>query len=299
MRGDDRNLVKVDESYAGGDFEDRLWLFWRRQKNNIIILIGLACLGVIGWQGWKLYQQHLVDQLQAEYQKADGGPGLLAFAQAHPDITLGKLAQLEAADAFYKDGKFADAAKAYTDAIALWGTETYGQRARVGLAMSLLQNNDASGAHQQLESLAKDTQAVAYYRAEAAFDLAILDAKAGDQKDVLQWIEQIKSLKDQSWINEATTFINVLSTAPGSGLGATANPVPVKPISLTNNASPMPAASSTPAAPASVAQPPVSSAPAMKPASPSSAPAPASSSTPPASTSGFDLTPLLKASGNN
>jgi hypothetical protein len=288
MRGDDRNLVRVDDKYAGGDFEDRLWLFWRRQKNNLFAVVGLLCLGVIGWQGWNLYQQHLVDQLQSEYQAAEGGPGLLAFAQAHPETTLGKLAQLEAADAFYKDGKFADAAKAYTDATTVWGTENYGQRARVGLAMSLLQNNDASGARQQFEALAKDTQAVAYYRSEAAFDLAILAAKSGDKKEAGQWLDQINSLKDQGWINEANTFLNMISSAPANTNEAVGDNAPTaKPLVLTNSAtSAKPSASPTPVAPASMAKPPA--------AAPASTPAPA---TPAAS--GFDLGPLLKASGNS
>ncbi len=286
MRGDDRNLVVVDEKYAGGDFEDRLWLFWRHQKNNLLILAGLACAGLIGWQGWKLYQQNVAEKLQSEYQAAEGGPGLQAFAQAHPGTTLGKLAQLEAADAFFKDGKFADAAKAYTDATTIWGTETYGQRARIGLAMSLLQNNDISGAHQQFEALATDTQAVAYYRSEAAFDLAILEAQAGNQKDVGQWIDKIKSLKDDTWINEANTFIDMVSSLPGSKmLPAGSSAAPAKPLVLTNSVtSAKPATAKGP-----ITQPP-SSAPATPPAS---TPAPAAPSN-----SGFDLTPLLKASGS-
>jgi len=299
MQGDDRNLVVVDESYAGGDFEDRLWLFWRRQKSNLLIAVGLAFVGVIGWQGWKLYQQHAADQLQAEYQAAEGGPALLAFAQAHPDTTPGKLAQLEAADAFYKDGKFADAAKAYTDAVTIWGSENYGQRARVGLAMSLLQNNDANGAHQQLEALAKDTQAVSFYRSEAAFNLAVLSAQTGNQKDVDQWVDQVKSLKDPTWGNETTTFLDMLSSAPGAKISnAASSPAQDQPLVLTNTAtpasSPTTAVTATPAPTvmaAPVAQPTVTTPTTAAPATPASPTAPS----PPSD--GFDLSGLQKAVG--
>ena len=33
---DDRNLVVVDEDFANADAEDRLWLFWERNKNLIV-----------------------------------------------------------------------------------------------------------------------------------------------------------------------------------------------------------------------------------------------------------------------
>jgi len=286
--GDDRNLVVVDQSYAGGDFEDRLWLFWRRQKNNLFLAAALVCVGVIGWQGMKLYQQHVADALQAEYQAAEGAPALLAFAQSHADTTFGKLAQLEAADAFYKDGKFADAAKAYADAATVWGLENYGQRARVGVAMSLLRNNDAAGAHKQFEALANDTQSVAYYRSEAAFDLAVLDSQAGNPKSAAQWMDRVKSLKDPTWLSEITTFTQLISTFPGANPPAT--PTSEKPLVLTNTTAPTKPAASVSATPAAAA--PTASAPKAPAAKP--APAPAAATT----TGGFDLTPLLKAAGS-
>jgi hypothetical protein len=287
MRGDDRNLVVVDDSYAGGDFEDRVWLFWRNQKGNLLLVAGLILVGVVGWQGWKAYQQHVADQLQADYKAAQDGPSLLAFAHAHPDTTFGKLAQLEAADIFYKEGKYADAVPAYTDAIAIWGTENYGQRARIGLALSLLQNNDPVGAHQQLESLAKDTQSVAFYRSEAAFDLAVLEAQAGNQKNVAQWVAQVNTLKDDTWIKETNAFIDILTAAPGSNLSAAAansiktsgSTTPAMPITLTNEPAAEPAAKATAT---TTTEPPAA-------AVPASTPAPA------ADTGFFDLSKLQKA----
>jgi len=251
LEGDDRNLVVVDENYTGGDMEDRMWVFWKRQQGNILRLATVACLGVIGWQGWILYQQHAANQLQTEYQALDGASSLLSFAQSHPDNTLGKLAQLEAADAFYKDGKFADASKAYAQAAAIWSTETYGQRARLGQALSQLQSGDATGGRQQLEALAQDTQAVDNYRAEAAFNLAVLAIQSHDKATASKWLDKVKTFKNsQSWSSEATTLSQIIVTLDGTtGTAAEA------PIKLTNSPS-----DTKPAVPAQAPASPASSA---------------------------------------
>jgi len=247
LEGDDRNLVVVDENYAGGDMEDRLWLFWKNQKGNIIRLATVACLGVIGWQGWVIYQKQADDKLQAEYQSLDGASALLSFAQSHPDNTFGKLALLEAADTYYKDGKFSDASKAYTQAATIWSSETYGQRARLGEALSLLQSGDANGGRQQLEALAQDTQAVENYRAEAGFDLAVLAFHAGDKATATKWLDKVKTFKNsQSWESQASGLQQIITT-----LGGTPD-TSATPIKLTNTPSE--------AKPAAPAQTPASSA---------------------------------------
>ena len=53
--GDDRNLVVVDEDFVNADTEDRLWLFWERNKGIIVkgtfgVVVGiLAFLAYFFW----------------------------------------------------------------------------------------------------------------------------------------------------------------------------------------------------------------------------------------------------------
>ena len=53
---DDRNLVVVDEDFANADAEDRLWLFWERNKNLIVRGTTAVVLAIIGAivvnEGW-------------------------------------------------------------------------------------------------------------------------------------------------------------------------------------------------------------------------------------------------------
>jgi len=285
LPGDDRHLVAVDENYTGGDSEDRLWLFWRKQKNKIYGVICVASVGIIIWQGWNIYQSHVEANLQAEFSAAADAPALAAFAQAHADTVLGKLAQLESADTLYKAGKFKDAADAYAKAVTMLADDDKSARARLGQAMSLLQAGDVHGGTQTMEALTNDTSAVENMRAEAAFDLAILAAQAGDKDTTTKWLNHLKEFKDSNiWGGQAATLSEILpllgdvKLVSGGAISTTpkitALPAPaVNATSATKSAAP----STTPAP----AVPPVMAVP------PASAPATTATAAPKAAPGGF------------
>ncbi len=231
LQGDDRHLVAVDESYAGGDFEDKMWLFWRKQRVNLVRLLVAVAVAVVVWQGWNFYQAHEAATLQADYQAASGAPALLAFAQAHPQATLGKIAQLEAADALYKDAQFKQAADAYAQAATLLGTDEKGQRARLGQAVSLLQSGDAKTGGELLEAIANDASVVESYRAESAYYLAILAAQAGDNDGAAKWIDRVKEFKDaNAWSSQASTLGEIVPLLKDitTKTGSTSPPAPAE-----------------------------------------------------------------------
>jgi len=274
LPGDDRNLVTVDENYSGGDAEDRLWLFWQKHRNKVFYAVMVVSVAVILWQGWRIYQAHVATALQAEFSAASGPPALIAFSQAHPDTTLGKLAQLEAADTLYTDGKFKDAADAYAKAATLLGSDEKGQRARLGQALALLQSGDSKSASQMLETLAHDTSIVDNYRAESAYFLATLAAQAGDNAAVAKWIELVNQFKGSEWskmagvLNEILPLVGDVKMVSG---GAITPPKlsPVAAPSLAPKGASAAAAAST--APATAAKPAASATPTTTTAAPKAA----------------------------
>ena len=210
-QGDDRHLVAVDESYAGGDFEDRLWLFWRKQRANLVRLVVAIAVVVAGWQGWLAYQTHAVASLQTEYAALSGAPALLAFAQAHPQAALGKIAQLEGADALYADGKYQQAADAYAQAASAWGADDKGQRARLGEAVATLQAGDSKKGTELLSALTNDASATENFRAESAYYLAVLAVQNGDSATANKWLDRVKEFKNANgWISQAATLGEVM-----------------------------------------------------------------------------------------
>ncbi len=214
--GDDRNLVVVDQSFAEADFEDRAWLFWQKQRKVIFGLVALACLGGLGWGGWYLYQKHAQAELQAAYQLLDGPAAYQAFAQAHPDTGLGRMALLQAADDLYTQGQFKEAAPVYAQAASAWQGEPVAQRARMGHALALLLGGDAAGGRQELETLASDNAVLDNFRAEAGYYVAVLSLQAGDIAGAHGWIERVAGLPEAgSWGHEATDLAQI---APSLGL---------------------------------------------------------------------------------
>jgi hypothetical protein len=256
-----------------------MWLFWRKQRENIVRLLVAIAVVVVGWQGWNFYQEHEAASLQADYQAASGAPALLAFAQAHPQAMLGKIAQLEAADALYKDAQFKQAADAYAQAATQWGADEKGQRARLGEAVALLQSGDTKTGSELLETLANDASAVESYRAESAYYLAILAAQAGDNDGATKWIAQVKEFKEaNAWISQASTLSEIVPLLKGVTTKTGYTPPPAAVTSLTP-ATVTPAETPAPAAmiaPKPAAVP--SAAPSGPPAAPSSKPAPANGS---------------------
>lgn len=272
LDGDDRHLVAVDESYAGGDLEDRMWLFWRKQRANIVRLLVAIAVAIVVWQSWNLYQEHAAANMQADFSAASGAPALLAFAQAHPQADLGKIAQLEGADALYKDSKFKEAADAYAQAATLLGTDDKAQRARLGHAIALIQSGDAKTGGELLEALTNDASALENYRAESAYYLAVLAAQSGDPAGAAKWTDRVKEFKTNNpWISPASTLDEVVPLLSDIKIETGYNPPkpPPTPVGLPLTATP----TATPVPAAAISAPPASA-----PAATSSAkPAPAKS----------------------
>ena len=112
---DERKTVILDEDLEGVDLEDRVWLYWKRNRNFIIFTIVAAFAIVIGVQGWKMYKASSSDTLAAAYAAANTPEKLAEFAKAHSGTTLAGVAQLQNADTAFNAGKFADAQKLYSE----------------------------------------------------------------------------------------------------------------------------------------------------------------------------------------
>ena len=45
--GDDRNLVLVDDDFQDADFEDKVWLFWRRHGKKTVAIAALVFFAIV------------------------------------------------------------------------------------------------------------------------------------------------------------------------------------------------------------------------------------------------------------
>ena len=189
---DERKTVVLDEDLEGVEFEDRVWLYWKRNKTFLLTSIALAFAVVIGVQSYKMYRAKARSDLAAAYCAAATPEQLAQFAAKNSGKALAGVALLQNGDTFYSEGKFAEAQKAY-DAAAkpLAGTELEG-RALIGAAACVCAQDASKGA-EAFKAVFENKNIDAAYSAQAGYLFGLACRKVGktaEAKDAFKKVSQ-------------------------------------------------------------------------------------------------------------
>lgn len=192
--GDDRNLVVVDEDFANADAEDRLWLFWERNKGVIVRGTTAVVVGIIAYLAYFFWNESRREALGEEFTACQDEAARRAFASRHPGEALAAVALIDVADDLKKAGKFADAAKAYDEADRLAGqagktpaVRALGTRARLYAGLCRIEAGEA-GADKAIAAVADDADAPETLRGFAMLTLAHLAVAKGDAAEASKWL---------------------------------------------------------------------------------------------------------------
>lgn len=226
--GDDRNLVRVDETYVAPGFEDRLRIFWEKNSKTVMTVCVVVLVAIIAKGGWELLQAQKEKGIAADYAAAGNDSAKLkSFASSHEGHALAGASYLRLADEAYAAGKFADAAANYEKAAADLKEGPFAGRVRLGLAVSKLQSGNAAGAEADLKVLANDVGLLKAVRAEAAYHLATIAAGAGKNDEVAKLADQIMTIDPQgTWSQRAMMLRATLPAADNAA--AVPAPAPEK-----------------------------------------------------------------------
>ena len=225
--GDDRNLVSVDENYLAPTFEDRLRLFWAKNSRAVLAACGLVLGVILVKGGYEIYVSQRNKAVAADYAAATTDAQLKSFVAAHGDHVLGGLAQLRLADQAYSAGNYAEARSAYDKAAGILKKTGFGQRARLGAAVSAAQAGAASEGEAALKQISADLAVDKLVRAEAAYHLASLAAAAGNAAEAIRLIEQTTVIDpDGQWADRASMLRTTLPAAASKAAD------PVAPVGL-------------------------------------------------------------------
>jgi hypothetical protein len=212
--GDDRNLVAVDPTTASS-FDDKLHLFWTRNRKVIYGLCVLALIGIIAKEGWEYLARQKKLGVQKDYAAATSPEQLKAFAVSHSDDTLGGIAQLRLADDAYKAGKAADALAGYEKAIASLKDGPLVARAQLGRALAKIQSGKGAEGQAELKKLVDDTKQFKAVRAEAGYHLTSLAVEAGNGADAQKYVDQLMQIDPASlWTQRAMMTRATLPAQP-------------------------------------------------------------------------------------
>jgi len=227
--GDDRNFVVVDEDFVNADTEDRLWLFWERNKTVIIRTSVVICVAVLGSLAYYFWKESAREELGREYVACQDEAARRAFAAQHPGEPLAAVALLEVADDLKQAGKLADAAKAYeaadktaTQAGDLPAVKALRGRARLYAALTRQELGEA-GADSALAAVADDPLIPETLRGYAMLTLANLAVTKGDTATATKWLNTMdKRLRaghiwqtDKNWlVRSEPSLLNNPSNSP-------------------------------------------------------------------------------------
>jgi len=214
--GDDRNLIRIDDTYLALSFEDKLQIFWGNHSKKIILVLCVIVLAILSKGAFAYFAAHREKAIIAEYGAASGTVQLQAFTKAHPDLPISGLAYLRLADEAYSAGSYRAAEVDYSAAAKLLGEDPLAARARLGAAVSLLQAGDAS-AQNAFQVIANDAKQASVLRAEAAYHLAILNRDAGKTDEASRWLELVINTDASGFWGQRAAQLRDTLPAPAAG----------------------------------------------------------------------------------
>lgn len=208
---DERKTVILDEDLEGLEFEDRVWLYWKRNKTFIVSLIVLAFVVIIGKHAWISYTEARDNSIASEFAAADTFEKRGEFAKAHSGIPAAGVALLENADSLFEANKFAEAAGVYKSASENLGEMPMYGRALLGEAVSVLKSGKVEEAKKLLASVAENPEALSY-SAEAAYHLGVLQFAEGKVEEAKKSFESVLHNQNAGrWSALASAQLNRIS----------------------------------------------------------------------------------------
>lgn len=179
---DERKTVVLDEDLDGVEFEDRVWLYWKRNKTSLITSIAAAFAIIICVQGFKMYRANAQVRLANEYALAQTPEQLAKFAAENAGKKLAGVALLQNADKLYSEGKFAEAQKIYVQAESDLGGTILEGRALIGEAACVSVQDTAKGID-LFKKVASNASIDPSYKAQAAYLLGLTYQQTGKKDE--------------------------------------------------------------------------------------------------------------------
>lgn len=176
LAGDDRNLVLVDKDFEEADFEDKVWLFWKRHGKKTVwagVLIFVLCFAGIVWTQSK---QIRAESLRETYAGLNDDAARAAFAKSHLSDPIAGTVLLELAAKQVEKKDFAGAAENYELAARVFEpVEVIARdRSRFAAAECLYRAGQAEKAEDILKSLAGTLETDETVRGQAMWALALV-----------------------------------------------------------------------------------------------------------------------------
>jgi len=218
------------EPVADLGFEYALHKFWAKNAKTVYAVCAAVLVLILAKGGYGFFRDWQNKKIGAEYASASTSEKLKAFAAEYSGHPLGGAARLRLADEAYGAGNFAQAALDYQAATEGLRNTIFAGRARLGVALSKLQNGQAADAEALLKQLTADTLQLKSVQAEAAYQLASGAITAGRTEEAIKYLDQVSSIEPTGpWAQRAMMLRSTLSAPVASAVPAPVVKLPAKP----------------------------------------------------------------------
>jgi hypothetical protein len=212
--------------------EVRLKQAWERYGGLVYFACGVVALGILAKGGWDYLNVQKELGIKKEYLECTTPDSYLSFAAKHPGEPLSGVAEETVADNSYTSGKYGDALRAYTSAIADLPVGPIRSHARLGQAMCLDLTGKPVDAEANFRLIMEDAAELKTIRCEAGYHLAGIAVAAGRGADVPKIAEELMKIDASSPFAERTFMLRPPVAAPiavPGGLTVPSIAVPAKP----------------------------------------------------------------------
>jgi predicted negative regulator of RcsB-dependent stress response len=203
VKGDDRNLVAVENGNAT-TFEEKLLVFWKKNRNTVVVVIIAGIATIVGRGWWHWYVDGKERETRAAYGLAETIEQKAAFARENAGHPTAALALLEVADDAFARADYNRAASDYRDAAVALADPVLKARARLAEGVAGIRAGSGETAFATLLAVAEDSTAPEALRCEAWFQIAAARFAAGQNTEAKEALDQLEKIDSTGrWIGRA------------------------------------------------------------------------------------------------
>ncbi|MDR1789013.1 MAG: tetratricopeptide repeat protein [Opitutaceae bacterium] len=210
--GDDRNLVNANESRIPLTPDEQFRLFWEKNGRFVIIAAFLLALLFVGYRVYGHIAASRDAAVRNAYAAAKTNIELRDFIAANGSHPLVGVALVRVADEAYAANNYQTASENYAAAIPLLAQPILRERARLGLAVSLVQRQLVKDGEKLLEALLSDPAVSAPVRQEAGCVLLSSLIENGHAADAARVGKQVLAIEPSGALTQRAS--QLLSTLP-------------------------------------------------------------------------------------
>ena len=192
----------TEESFP---FEEKVWLFWEKYRNWIVIGIAAAVIGIAGTQIDQYLQEKRIEEQQNAYLQSIEQNTNDVFSEKYPKSALSGLTRLSKADDTYSEKQYETSLQHYKKAKNAFSQPLLKQRARIGMALSQYQLGNTGEATTLLDQAAYDPKnEYQALRAEALYHLSVINLDKGEFSAAEAHLNEIEAMEQSGiWSTRA------------------------------------------------------------------------------------------------